>query len=140
MNKINENQFSSKNNYSLTSYGILCYKKIDDEYKIVLVRRKNTSGYVEFLRGKYDTNDCNYIISLFDYMTIQEKKNITEIMNFDKLRNLLGMAKKNNIYKLEYEKANKKFNILKIIWENNLVNLINNRLPIGMKQMGYTKR
>ena len=110
--------------YTLTSYGIICYKKIKDGHKnqnkIVLIRRKNTIGYVEFLRGKYEINDDEYIIQLFDYMTKTEKENILKIKDFDKLRNLLGMTKKNNIYKAEYDKALKKFNILK---NNNRENL-----------------
>ena len=119
------------NGFSLISYGIICYKKFKSEtidnknqqphevpqnkhkHKIILIRRKNTIGYVEFLRGKYELDKPEYLIKLFDYMTIQEKKNILEIQDFDSLRGLLGMTKKNNIYKAEYEKAHKKFNILK---------------------------
>jgi 8-oxo-dGTP pyrophosphatase MutT (NUDIX family) len=118
---------TASNTFSLISYGIICYKNFKtktteneqqqqnkkNKYKIILIRRKNTIGYVEFLRGKYDLDKPEYLIKLFDYMTKQEKKNILEIQDFDSLRALLGMTKKNNIYKAEYEKAHKKFNILK---------------------------
>ena len=120
-----ENIMKNNTNYSLTSYGIICYKKFNNKYKTILIRRKNTIGYVEFLRGKYDIDNKDYIITLFDYMTMKEKENIIKIQNFDKLRNLLGMSKKNNIYKNEYERANKKFYILKNNQgELNLINLI----------------
>lgn len=112
-NKNKNNQNISNNDYTLTSYGVICFKKIDNENKIVLVRRKNTIGYVEFLRGKYDVNDENYILQLFNYMTNDEKKTILDVNDFDRLRHLLGMTKKSNIYKNEYDRALKKFNILK---------------------------
>ena len=108
------NNQEPKNNSCLISYGIICFKKFeDDTYKIVLVRRKSTIGYVEFLRGKYDINDEDYLIKLFDIMTINEKKDILKYKEFNKLRELLGMTKKNNIYKAEYDRAERKFNILK---------------------------
>ena len=46
-------------------------------------------------------------------MTIAEKENIVKYNDFIKLRELLGMTKSHNIYRNEYEKAHKKFNILK---------------------------
>ncbi len=108
------NHNEPKNNNCLISYGIICFKKFEDgKYKIVLVRRKNTIGYVEFLRGKYDINDEKYLLKLFNIMTIQEKFDILKYRDFNVLRNLLGMTKKNNIYKTEYDRAERKFNILK---------------------------
>ena len=99
--------------YTLTSYGLICYKKTENNNKIILIRRKNTIGYVEFLRGKYDCNNVEYLLQLFNYMTIAEKEDIVKYNDFIKLRELLGMTKSHNIYRNEYEKAHKKFNILK---------------------------
>ena len=116
---------SNQKDNSLISYGAICYKNFSNDinkkdYRIVLVRRKNTIGYVEFLRGKYELNNETYLLILFNYMTNNEKKNILKIRDFDKLRNLLGMTKKNNIYKTEYEKAQIKFNFLKNNVSNNM--------------------
>ena len=102
----------------LTSYGLICFHKFklneeNEEYKIVMIRRKDTIGYVEFLRGKYNINNYDYIIKLFDMMTNEEKKRIINVYDFDKLRVILKMTKKNNMYKNEYEVAKKKFNYLK---------------------------
>jgi 8-oxo-dGTP pyrophosphatase MutT (NUDIX family) len=114
----------------LTSYGIICYKELDNvndsfemdenyhikaktrEYKIILVQRSHTIGYIEFLRGKYDVTDEAYIIQLFEMMSTEEKGRILEYQNFDTLRNILGMSKKSSIYKSEYEDAKEKFNNL----------------------------
>lgn len=106
-------------NDPLTSCGIICLKKVDNNkidlfnYKILLVRRKYTIGYIEFLRGKYNINNSNYLNKLFNIMTDDEINCIKENDDFDYLRNKLGMTKyyRNN-YK-EYEYAKKKFFIVK---------------------------
>lgn len=108
----------------LTSYGLICFRKFKeinkDDLKIIMVRRKDTIGYVEFLRGKYDINDENYILQLLNLMTKDEKNLIKSVNDFDKLRELLGMTKKNSIYRQEYDNAKIKFNKLK-------ENIINNK-------------
>jgi 8-oxo-dGTP pyrophosphatase MutT (NUDIX family) len=105
----------------LTSYGLICYndfqsqskeKNYSSNYKIVMIRRKDTIGYVEFLRGKFNIQKEDYIIKLFDMMTKCEKERILQLYDFDKLRNHLGMTKKNYIYKNEYDTAKIKFNWL----------------------------
>lgn len=119
----------------LTSYGLICFHKFklteeNEEYKIILIRRKDTIGYVEFLRGKYNINNTDYIIKLFDMMTNEEKERIKNVWDFDKLRIILKMTKKNNVYKNEYELAKKKFNHLKnkrIMFKNskNVISILN---------------
>lgn len=102
-----------KKNIPFMSYGILCYKKNSSgNSEILIIRRKDTIGYMEFLRGKYDVDNDEYIIQLIDYMTIDEKKKILMIKDFDKLRNMLGMNKKNSIHRQEYNEAGMKFNKL----------------------------
>lgn len=106
--------YELKKNIPLVSYGIICYRKNKNtnNTEILIIRRKDTIGYIEFLRGKYDIDNDDYIIELFNLMTINEKKRILDVRNFDKLRDMLGMTKKNSIYKQEYQDANTKFNIL----------------------------
>ena len=55
-------------------------------------------------------------------MTNDEKQRILNIRDFDTLRDILGMNKKNTIYKTEYDEAKRKFDIL--VNENRLENLI----------------
>ena len=73
----------------LTSYGLICYRKYEDTYQIILIRRKDTIGYVEFLRGKYNVDNSNYIIKLLNLMTYKEKKRLLDVGNFDELRDKL---------------------------------------------------
>jgi hypothetical protein len=111
---------------TLNSYGILCfYKDIIDIstlneidktnycYKLVMVRRQHTIPYVEFLRGKYDTLDLEYLIILFSRMTKDEITLITKHPDFDILRNDLKLNNnQKRKYKDEYIIAENKFNIV----------------------------
>ena len=111
----NEGHLYKKCNEPLTSYGLICYKFNEElnKYQIILIRRKYTIGYIEFLRGKYDINNHTYISKLINMMTSEEITNIRNIYEFDKLRDMLGMSKRKVSYKLEYEQSKEKFNILK---------------------------
>jgi 8-oxo-dGTP pyrophosphatase MutT (NUDIX family) len=90
------------------SYGLVCFY----QGKIILIQRKHSFGYIEFLRGKYSLNNEDYIISLFDSMSRRERDFISKTRMFDKLREDLGMPKEKSFYKSEYDEAAAKFNLL----------------------------
>jgi len=76
----------------------------------LMVRRKDSMCYTEFLRGKYNTLDTNYIKKLVSNMTIQEQKQIIE-HPFDTLWTMLwGIGK--DCHSIEYELSKEKFNNL----------------------------
>lgn len=98
-----------------SSYGLLCfYKKAPEcDPKIVMVCRKHTIPYIDFLRGKYDVNKLGYILELFTKMTADEINKITLLADFEKLRTDLGLNNRTQkAYKLEYETSELKFNYL----------------------------
>ena len=41
----------------LLSYGLCCFKKVNDKFNFLMVKRRNTYTYIEFLRGIYDILD-----------------------------------------------------------------------------------
>ncbi len=43
-----------------------------NKVKFMLVSRKHSLGFMEFIRGKYELTDVNYLISLFEQMTGNE--------------------------------------------------------------------
>jgi 8-oxo-dGTP pyrophosphatase MutT (NUDIX family) len=95
-----------------TSYGIICYCNIDGENKLILIRRRDTIGFIEFLRGKYEPHDEDYIVQLMNMMTTFEKELIKNHKNFDELRNAQGMTRENTINMTEYNNSQKKYNQL----------------------------
>ena len=59
----------------ITSYGIIAFKITKNkEVKYLLIRRKDTLGYVDFIRGKYTHNNMQHIVNMLQEMTNDEKK------------------------------------------------------------------
>lgn len=58
----------------VTSYGIACCRKNSNgQYEILMIKKKCTYSFSEFVRGIYDINHKQNLIHLFDSMTIDEK-------------------------------------------------------------------
>ena len=60
----------------IISIGIIATHLVNKEYKYLLICRKNSLGYVDFLRGKYPLYNVYYIQRLVDEMTNKEKDDI----------------------------------------------------------------
>jgi 8-oxo-dGTP pyrophosphatase MutT (NUDIX family) len=73
-------------NHPIISYGIIVYQhcfdlKTNSVYpKYLMVQRKDSLCYVEFIRGKYELGNKKYILQLFSNMTDEER---LKIMNND---------------------------------------------------------
>ena len=48
---------------------------------------------MEFIRGKYELDNPNYIVKLFNMMTFDEKRMFREYNSFDMLRTVIGLKK-----------------------------------------------
>jgi len=111
----------------ILSYGIILYHNFDDEIKIILIERRNSIAFIEFLRGKYDINSPEYIQLLIDRMNLEEKQLIID-NDFDTLwENLwVDLNNINNRIKREYEKSKIHFNTLKKREKINLQYFVDN--------------
>ena len=103
----------------ITSFGIICFRRVnyiasssDYSAEIILVRRKFTIGFMEFIRGKYQTEDDEYILKLLEMMTIKEKNEIKHIRDYEVLRANLGTDKDTPSYKREKTDGKTKFDSL----------------------------
>ncbi len=57
------------------SLGMIVYKRIGPtNIKYAMIRRRNTIGYVQIIRGKYAFSDEEYIQKLFNVLTEKEKE------------------------------------------------------------------
>ena len=73
--------------HPILSYGIILYNKEKEtnQYRIVLVERKDSLSYIEFIRGKYKNPlNYDYIQLLIGRMTEEEKGNLLKY-DFDTL-------------------------------------------------------
>lgn len=111
--------FSNMKNIDRNETGIWINKPSDielfckykNEIKFLLIRRKHTLGFTEFIRGRYDVKSIEGIKQLFKQMTIEEIEKI-EKMTFEKLWvDTYGNAKIRNVS--DYMSSKDKFNQLK---------------------------
>jgi 8-oxo-dGTP pyrophosphatase MutT (NUDIX family) len=110
--------------------------------KFLLIQRKHTLGFLEFLRGRYVIENVDGIIFLFEQMTSDE---ITKIKNhtFDELWDEVWGENKNKFtYQNEYISSKDKFNKLSSD-DNGYLNLnfyINNVVPVwSYAEWGFPK-
>lgn len=81
------------------------------QIEFLMIQRKDTLGYVEFIRGKYNVSNVDYIQSLFNQMTIDELTRL-ENYDFETLWNALWSNHISRQYKNEFENALAKYNSL----------------------------
>ncbi len=84
-----------------------------NKIEFLMIQRKNTLGYIEFIRGRYNLENLDGISSLFQQMTQEEIDRIgTE--SFENLwNNFWGETEKKQYLEIEYNKSQNKFNNLK---------------------------
>jgi 8-oxo-dGTP pyrophosphatase MutT (NUDIX family) len=103
-----------KSREPVRSCGVLCFmksslasKKIDD-VRILMVRRKDSLAYVEFLRGKYKPSDPMYVRTLLRGMTRDEHTKI-QSMGFDELWFDMWKSRPSRNHLQEYHKSRGRF-------------------------------
>ena len=69
----------------ITSVGIIAVRKnADGVYEYLMIRRKDTLGYIDFMRGKYSIFNRPYIVNMLNQMTRAEKEQM-RLGDFDLL-------------------------------------------------------
>jgi ADP-ribose pyrophosphatase YjhB (NUDIX family) len=106
----------------ITSYGIIAFRFVNNiEY--LMIRRKDTFGYIDFVRGKYSLNNLSHLYNVIDEMTIEEKNRILTLP-FDVLwKEMWGDSNIN--YKSEETSSKNKFETIKngVYFNNKLITL-----------------
>ena len=69
---------------AVVSYGVILYRHGTRGIEYLMICRRNTLGYIDFLRGKYTPNHKYYIINMLKQMTEEEIHDI-ETKPFDEL-------------------------------------------------------
>ena len=70
----------------ITSYGIIVFRFSTEGIKYLMIRRKDSFGYIDFIRGKYSANNLAQLNILINEMSIEEKQRILTT-SFDLLWN-----------------------------------------------------
>ncbi|NBV42450.1 hypothetical protein EBR96_06760, partial [bacterium] len=85
----------------ITSIGVIAFRCGESGPEFLMIRRRDSFGFVDFIRGKYSLNDEAYIQRIIDEMTLSEKANLMRL-TFDQLWRLLwGEYTRGSQYKNE---------------------------------------
>jgi ADP-ribose pyrophosphatase YjhB (NUDIX family) len=135
-----------KCNKPIISYGLIIFTCVNNIIKYLLIQRKHTLGYMEFLRGRYFINepdDDKTVMILFKQMTkieINNIKNKSFKELWDDLWCLTNKSKINKNHICEYEHSKEKFLKLKNRKTKNLDYFCNDIKPLWeFPEWGFPK-
>ena len=101
----------------ITSIGIIAFRIKDNKIEYLLIRRKDSLSFVDFLRGKYNLNNKYYILKLISRMTKEECCKLQDY-SFEYLWNYLWGDSVGIQYRSEEKISNEKMEALKIGIDN----------------------
>jgi 8-oxo-dGTP pyrophosphatase MutT (NUDIX family) len=116
-----------------TNKFITLLNKFDEKIKFLMIKRKHSLGFLEFVRGRYSIDDYQGIIKLFELMT-EEEINLIKEKEFNDIWEFVWKKTAHlKAYEDEYNKSKEKFELLKYKnVENDVVGLkffVDNILP-----------
>jgi 8-oxo-dGTP pyrophosphatase MutT (NUDIX family) len=96
----------------ITSYGIVLFRHHENKIQYLMIRRKDSFGYIDFIRGKYSPFCLEQIEKCVEEMSLLEKERIVN-ESFDKLWKLLWGENNIHQYKSEELTSAKKFEMVR---------------------------
>jgi 8-oxo-dGTP pyrophosphatase MutT (NUDIX family) len=96
----------------ITSYGIILCRPSNKGVQFLMIRRKDSFGYIDFIRGKYSPYNIEQLQHTINEMSVNEKK---QIINepFNKLWAMMwGNASSENQFRSEESISVKKFELI----------------------------
>lgn len=97
----------------ITSYGVILFRSSNKGIQYLMIRRKDSFGYIDFIRGKYVLNNIEQLKNIFNEMSILERDKINTF-DFETLWKMMwGNTNIGNQYKGEELASQKKFDALK---------------------------
>jgi len=129
---------------AIMSIGIIAFRKIDNKIEYLMICRKNTLGFVDFIRGRYNLSNIEYISNLISIMTMEEK-NLIVNKSFDELWKYLWGSNIAIQYRGEESYAREKFDTIQKGYNNNsefvnIKKLVNNNISKWIEpEWGFPK-
>ena len=95
----------------ITSYGIILFRPSLKGTQYLMIRRKDSFGYIDFIRGKYSPYNIEQLQHTINEMSVNEKKQIiTE--PFNKLWTMMWGTTSENQFRSEESISIKKFELI----------------------------
>jgi hypothetical protein len=60
----------------IISYGIILFRSSEQGLKYLMIRRKDSFGYIDLLRGKYIQHNVEQLQNIFNEMSVEEREKI----------------------------------------------------------------
>jgi len=96
----------------IISCGIILLQKINNIHYYLMIRRKDSFGYIDFIYGKYNPYNLHQVQQKIDEMSIEEKNKLLSLSFEELWKQLWGQPIMNPLYKTEAFKSKKKFELL----------------------------
>jgi 8-oxo-dGTP pyrophosphatase MutT (NUDIX family) len=94
--------------------GIECGEIVNTKkIEYLMIRRKDTLGFIDFMRGKYSIFNKDYIMNMLKQMSVAEKNNLKTLEFSELWKNIWGNENISNQYKVEEIVSREKFNSLR---------------------------
>jgi len=96
----------------ITSMGIIVFRIHNGRPEYLMIRRKDTLGHIDFMRGKYSVFNKYYILNMLRQMTVEEKARLNK-NDFNLVwKEIWGDRKVSLQYKNEEVSSRDKYNLL----------------------------
>jgi len=97
----------------ITSYGIILFRSSEQGIKYLMIRRKDSFGYIDLLRGKYIQHNVEQLQNIFNEMSVGEREKI-RVNNFETLwKQMWCDVPQGSQYRSEEFASQKKFDTLR---------------------------
>ena len=90
------------------SDGIIAFKRTKNGLKFLLIQRKDTIAYIDFVRGKYNLANPNQLSLLIEEMIPEEKNNLLTL-TFDEIWSKLWMNHQSRAFLYDYKDAKEQY-------------------------------
>lgn len=99
--------------HPIMSFGLICYRKtVANKIEYLMIQRKDSLSFMEFIRGKYSLSNIEYIKKLLGYMTHNERK-LLETASFQELWNIVWFQPNGMKHSQEFTESKIKYESLK---------------------------
>jgi 8-oxo-dGTP pyrophosphatase MutT (NUDIX family) len=98
----------------ITSFGVIVFRKTPaNVLEYLMIRRKDTLGFIDFMRGKYSVYNKDYIMNMMRQMTLEEKERL-KTHSFDQIwLDIWGSCNVSEQYRNEESASRDKFGLLR---------------------------
>lgn len=96
----------------ITSYGIILFRPSVRGIEYLMIRRKDSFGYIDFIRGKYSPYNIIQTQNIINEMSVEEKLRILKT-SFDELWRKMWGYTSNIQYKNEENASSKKLEVIR---------------------------